>query len=339
MSPSLPVSIIGFLLAAAIIGVCGVLLTARAEYLARATGLGQVIIGAVLIGAITSLAGLVTSAAAALEGHASLAVSNALGGIAVQTTFLAVADICYRRINLEHAAASEANLQQSALLIVLLAIPLLALATPELQIGWLHPGSLGLVAAYLFGMHLVSRAHFQPMWRPRVTRETAPEESEKRTGPTATAKDWLVFAGLGAIVAVSGWVVAICAIAASEHLDLQQSLVGGVFTSVATSLPELVVAVTAVRRGAPNLAVGNILGGNTFDVLFLAVSDALYLDGSIYNALGTDELLWLIVTILMAAVLQMGLLRREKHGPGNIGFESFAVLLLYLGMVITLVMR
>src|SRR5690606_31807168 len=128
-------------------------------------------------------------------------------------------------------------------------------------------------------------------------------------------------------------VVAVCGIALADHLNLEESLVGGIFTSVTTSLPELVVAVTAVRRGALSLAVGDILGGNAFDVLFLAVSDAFYMEGSLYQAVGRDEMLWTAVTILMAAVLQMGLLRREKHGFGNIGFESAAVLALYVGMV------
>lgn len=335
MTPSLPVSIVGFVLAAAVIGVCGVLLTARAEHLARATGLGQAVMGAVFIGATTSLSGLVTSATAAVQGHASLAVSNSLGGIAIQTVFLAVADIFYRRANLEHAAASEANLQQSALLIVMLAIPLLALATPELQIGWVHPGSLMLVGAYVFGLKLVSRAHSEPMWRPRLTRETEREE-EDTGGDRATPADWLALGGLAATVAASGWVIATCAIALAEHLELQESLVGGVFTSISTSLPELVVALAAVRRGALTLAVGDILGGNSFDVLFIAVSDALYLQGSVFRALGADEMLWVAVTIVMAAVLQMGLLRREKHGPGNIGFESATVLALYLGVILTL---
>lgn len=338
MTLSLPVSLAGFALAALVIGVCGVLLTARAEFLARATGLGQAIMGAVFIGATTSLSGLVTSATAALQGHASLAASNSLGGIAVQTVFLAVADIFYRRANLEHAAASEANLQQSALLIVLLAVPLLALATPELQVGWVHPGSLALVGAYVFGIKLVGKAHSEPMWRPRLTRETEREEDEGGT-ESAGVGDWVALAGLAAVVAVSGWVVATCGIAIADTLGLQESLVGGVFTSVSTSLPELVVALAAVRRGALTLAVGDILGGNSFDVLFLAVSDALYLEGSLYQALGADELLWVAVTIVMAAVLQMGLLRREKHGPGNIGFESATVLALYIGMVVTLLAR
>ena len=335
---SLTVSVVGFLVGAAVVGVCGVLLTARAEHLARVTGLGQAVMGAVFIGATTSLSGLMTSATAALAGHASLAASNSLGGIAIQTVFLAVADMFYRRANLEHAAASEANLQQCALLIVLLAVPLLAMATPELQIGWVHPGSAALIAAYVFGVRLVNQAHTRPMWRPRLTRETEREDDDSAPSEGVKLADWAVFGGLAAAVAAAGWVIARCAIALSAELDLEESLVGGVFTSISTSLPELVVALAAVRRGALSLAVGDVLGGNAFDVLFLAVADALYLGGSLYAAIGSDELIWMAVTILMAAILQMGLLRREKHGFGNIGFESALVLGVYGAAVAALVL-
>ena len=82
---SLQLSIAGFVAAAVVIDVCGILMTIRAEHLARTTDLGQAIMGAVFIGASTSLSGLVTSATAALEGHACLAASNSLGGIAAQT--------------------------------------------------------------------------------------------------------------------------------------------------------------------------------------------------------------------------------------------------------------
>lgn len=336
---SLPVSVAGFVLAAVVVGVSGVLLTARAERLARVTGLGQAVTGAVFIGATTSLSGLVTSGTAAVAGHASLAVSNSLGGIAVQTVFLAAADMLHRKANLEHAAASEPNLQQSALLIVLLALPLLGMATPNLQIGWLHPTSVGLLGAYLFGVHLVHRAHQQPMWQPRLTAETEREAHERAHTERTSPKEWLVFAGLAASVAVAGWVIAISGASLAQHFGLRESLVGGLLTSISTSLPELVVALAAVRRGALSLAVGDILGGNAFDVLFLSLSDALYVDGSIYAAIGADELLWVTVTILMAAVLQMGLLRRQKHGLANIGFESITVLVIYLGAVAVLLWR
>ena len=334
---SLSTAIAGFVLAAAVIGVCGVFMTIRAEHLARVTGLGQAIMGAVFIGASTSLSGLVTSASAAWNGYASLAVSNGLGGIAAQTMFLALADIVYRKANLEHAAASEVNLQQNALLIVMLSLPLMAMAIPELSIGWVHPASFILIAAYAFGIILVHRAYENPMWSPRLTRETEREERPAKTKGKATLSDWGAFLMLAALVAASGWVIATCGIAISEYSGLEESVMGGLFTSISTSLPELVIAITAVRRGALTLAVGDILGGNVFDVLFLAISDMLYLPGSIYTAIGPDELLWAAVSILLSGVLMMGLLRREKFGLGNIGFESALMLLIYAAAVFALV--
>ncbi|MDX1569592.1 MAG: hypothetical protein R3200_03840 [Xanthomonadales bacterium] len=335
---SLVPSLVAFALAAVAIGLGGVKLTARAEHIARATGLGELLTGAVLIGAVTSLAGLITTITAAASGHASLAVSNSLGGIAAQTTFLAMADLAYRRANLEHAAASEANLLQGNLLITLLALPLLAMAKPNVAVLDIHPVSIFLVAAYLFGMRLIDKAQEEPMWRPRVTGETLEGEdkqlADSAPGPVAM---WVGFLALAGLVAGSGWILARAAISISIHAGVAETVIGGVLTAITTSLPELVVAIAAVRRGALVLAVGDILGGNTFDVLFLSAADLAYQDGSIYTAISDNEIFWVALTIVLVGVLLLGLLRREKHGVANIGFESVLVLAIYLVGVLTLV--
>lgn len=106
-------------------------------------------------------------------------------------------------------------------------------------------------------------------------------------------------------------------------------MAGGLLTAVCTSLPELVTSVAAVRQGALTLAVGGVLGGNAFDTLFAAASDIAYRDGSIYHHVSNKEQSLIALTIIMAAVLILGLLRREKSGFGNIGFESVLVLILY----------
>jgi cation:H+ antiporter len=76
--------------------------------------------------------------------------------------------------------------------------------------------------------------------------------------------------------------------------------------------------------------VGGIIGGNTFDVLFLAASDAAYPDGSVYHAASQEPFFVLALSIAMTGVLLLGLLRRERHGVGNIGFESLLLILIYL---------
>ncbi len=336
---SLPTSVLLFAAAAVVIGVCGVLVTARAERLARETGLGQAIMGAVFLGAMTSLSGLITSLTAAFQGHPELSVSNAVGGIAVQTTFLALADILYRKANLEHAAASEANLVQAAVLVVLLGIALLATFTPDGTVAGAHPISLALIVAYVFGLRLIAGAHKTPMWRPRLTPETQSEEEEQgiEAGSRRLVMLWSGFVGLALLVAAAGWVVAEAGLNIAAATGATEGVVGTLLTATTTSIPEGVIAIAAVRRGALTLAVGDIIGGNTFDVLFLSFSDLLYRDGSIFHAITAVQSFWLALSLLMAAVLLLGLLRREKYGIGNIGFESVVVLVLYAGSVALLV--
>ena len=334
---SLPASIVLFAGAAAVIGVCGVMLTKRAEYLARETGLGQAIMGAVFLGAMTSLSGLMTSLTAAHDGHPELSVSNAVGGIAVQTTFLALADIWHRRANLEHAAASETNLVQAAMLVVLLGIPLLAGFTPDFTIFGVHPISILLIAAYCFGLKLLAGAHKQPMWKPRLTASTESEETARaRGGRPSLPQAWLAFAVLSVAVICAGWVIARAGLSIVSYTGMSEGIVGTLLTATTTSVPEAVIALAAVRRGALTLAVGDIIGGNTFDVLFLAFSDLVYRGGSIYHAVTVTQSFWLALSLLMASVLMIGLVRREEHGIGNIGFESFLVLVLYLSGVLLL---
>ena len=113
-------------------------------------------------------------------------------------------------------------------------------------------------------------------------------------------------------------------------------MVGTFPTAVVTSLPELVTSVAAVRRGALTLAVGGIIGGNAFDTIFVAFSDVAYREGSIYHAISERQLFLISLTILLTGLLLLGLLRREKHGIANIGFESFLVLVLYFGSFVFL---
>lgn len=331
-----------FASAAVVVGVCGVLLTAKAETLARVTGFGQAIIGAVVLGALTSLAGTITSVTSAWSGAAELAFGNAIGGIAAQTTFLVIADALYRKANLEHAAASEENLMQGVLLVVLLAIPLLGIAGPGFTVWSIDLTSLAILAAYLFGIRLLAHSHRVPMWYPRRTSATATAEPEPQRLPSLRAGDrglWLSFLLLAAAVGASGWVIAQSGIALSRQTGLSETLVGTLFTAVVTSIPELVIAIAAVKRGALTLAVGDILGGNTFDVLFLVFSDIAYRSGSLYQAVSMSMVFWLALNILLTGILLTGLLRRERQGPFNIGFEGILVLAVYLIGVTIIVLQ
>lgn len=318
-----------FALIAAVIAVVGTRLTHLADDLADRTGLGEAIAGAVLLGAATSLSGIVVSVTAALKDQPELAMSNALGGIAVQTVFLAIADVVYQRANLEHAAASTANLAQSALLICLLSLLLVAPYVPEYTLLGVHPATFVLFAGYAFGLRVVNDAQQLRMWAPRKTDETREESPDDDALAKPLAPLWLGFLALAALLGLSGFVLETVASRIGEQTGLGATAVGVVLTAICTSLPELVTSVAAVRRGALQLAVGGIIGGNAFDCLFAGAADIAYRGGSIYHAIPQQTLLWMALSLLMTGVLLLGLIRRERKGLGNIGFESATIAVLY----------
>lgn len=451
-----------FIVAALVIGFAGTSLARIADVLADRTGMGQVLAGALFVGISTSLPGIITSMQTAWQGHAQLAIGNALGGLTVQTLFLVAADMAYRRINLEHAAASVTGLAQATLLVSMLVLPLLAFAGPNLTLGHVHPASILMFLLYGFGLTLLAEIRSQPMWAPVQTDETRddgeeaqvdvsaggtdadagdarherdgragerddrdpsdgvpPDEAEdapdghesgaaphrtrvvqtsqrigrrdrtsallvgadassqvdsgdRRTpddaasesspdtdesGGAADSQDdgadparepgrgigldadgnrrptsllWIAFLVLAAVTAAAGYTVAITSSVLVEMTGVSETAFGTLFTAIANSLPELVTAVAAVRIGAVNLAVGDILGGNAFDVLFLSAADLVYLDGSIYDAFTRTNLFTMGTAILMTGILLLGLLNRQRSGVGNIGWESVAVVSLYL---------
>ena len=330
MFESLPISIGLFLSAAVVIAIVGTQMSGVADRLADKTGLGEALVGALFLGGSTSLAGLTTCVSAAALGHAELAISNALGGIAVQTMFLSIADLTYSKANLEHAAASVTSLTQVALLLSLLAIPLLAMAGPEVSIFGIHPASFLIIAVYILGLRLVSAAQAIPMWEPKQTAETCPDQPNLEHDELGLGWLWFWFIVFAAIIAVSGYIVAESGVAIANYTGVSETVVGGLLTGICNSLPELVTSIAAVQRGALTLAVSGIIGGNSFDVLFVAFSDFFY-GGSIYHAIATSQIFLISLTMLLNAVLLLGLLRREQHGIANIGFESFLILILYLG--------
>ncbi|MFG0333790.1 MAG: sodium:calcium antiporter, partial [Maioricimonas sp. JB049] len=313
-----------FAVATIVIGFAGVKATALADRLADRSGMGEAVTGTIFLGFLTALPGLLASIVAAAKGHPAMAVSKAMGGNAVQTAALAVADIAYRPANLEHAAASVPNMMQATILIALMVLVLCGFSGPDVTVLHIHPVTLLLILAAGGAFRLVVATRDDPMWEPTETELTVtdePDDAHKHESMTGLITGLVIAAGL---TGVSGALVAGSASNIVEETGLSEVLVGALFVALATSLPELVTSVAAVRRGALTLAVSDIVGGNFFDVLFIAAADLVYLNGSIFHAggIGSREIFLTSVTILLNIVLLAGLIFRQKQGPGNIGFES-----------------
>ncbi|MCP5147815.1 MAG: sodium:calcium antiporter [Pseudomonadales bacterium] len=333
---SLNLSIVVFGIASLAIVTAGSRLARLSDELADRSGLGEALFGVLLLGCVTSLPDFAATLSAAIAKRPDLAMSNVMGSMAVNLAFLGIADMLYRQANLEHAAASPVNLLLAALLIVLLTLPLLAIATPPLAILGVHPVTPVLVAAYLFGLYLVHHTRAKPMWFPRHTRQTVLDTPDQpQQGSLSEA--WLGFAALAVVTGIAGWVLMEAAKGIADQAGLSDTVVGGMLTALATSTPELVTTIAAIRCGALTLGVSNIFGTNCFNILVVAAADVGYQHGSIYQDVAPVQMIWGLVTILMSAILLLGMLRRETYGIGRIGFESALILVIYaiaLGFIV-----
>lgn len=320
------------------IGLAGVKAAGLADRVADRTGMGEAVTGTIFLGLLTALPGLLASVVAALDGRPALAISNAMGGIAVQTTALAIADIAYRRANLEHAAASVPNMLQATMLIALMVLVLCGLSGPDVALGGIaHPITPVLILTAGGALWLVIVTRNDPMWKPTDTDETIRDTPDEEHEEQSLRKMLIGLIAMALITGTCGALVAQTAGNISDATGISESVIGAIFVALATSMPELVTSVAAVRRGALTLAVSDVVGGNFFDVLFVAAADLAYLNGSIYHAdgVGRREIFLTAFTILLNVILLAGLIVRQKRGPANIGVESVLMLLLYvIGMVI-----
>ena len=316
---------------AAVVTVLGsIRLAGLGDVLADRTRWGEAVFGAVFFGIFTSLSGIVMTAVSAAGGHAELAYSNAVGGVAAQTFAIAVADVVYRRSNLEHAAASLPNMLFGCLLAALLALTLMGSFLPEVMLGPVHPASLVIVAVYGVGLVLIRRSAARPMWRAVRTQQTREDAADENAAPGRSLRGlWAEFAAVGLVVGAGGAVVAWAAGQVVARTTLSESFVGAVLMGVVNALPETVTAVAAVRRGALTLAIAAILGGNTLDVLNVAIGDAFYTGGSIYHAATADSLFLTVASILMTMIVVAGLLVRQNRGPAKVGFEGIGLVLAF----------
>jgi len=176
--------------------------------------------------------------------------------------------------------------------------------------------------------------HARPMWKPTLTSDTRRDVPDPANAPgTSALRPALPFVVLVVVLGLCGWVISRVGTVLIVRFGLEASLVGALVTAVITSMPELVTTLAAVRRGALQLAVGGIIGGNTFDTLFIVFSDVAYRDGSIYHAIGPRDVYWFAIGLIMTGILLAGLVYRQRRGPARIGVESSLLILVYVGAV------
>ena len=116
----------------------------------------------------------------------------------------------------------------------------------------------------------------------------------------------------------------------AEMTGLGESFVGSLFIALSTSLPEFVITYTAVRRGAIDMALGNLFGSNLFNIAIFAVDDLAYTQGSILADVGADHAVTAAGAILVTTVALIGIVSRSGTKRHGFGWASVAIIVVFL---------
>ena len=347
MMQSLPLwaNALVFAIASAVIWWAGTRLERYADAISDKTGIGQAFGGLLLLAVATSLPELATTITAVVVlNNPTLAVHNLLGGVALQTGVLAIADATKgKRGALTFFSPDFSLLTQGVGLLLLLQLTVAGVVAQGVPTAFsisLWPVLIG--AAYVALMYLSYRYRGQPRWTPSKLDDIPPEarpehvseviaEERAQTTDRPTKHLYLLFAGASLLVLVGGWFAAQSADILAEQSGLGDAFLGATLLALATSLPELSTTTAACRDGRYTMATSNIFGSNACDVALLLVAELLYRDGTV---LANADLSLVFVTATGAAmtcVYLWGLMERENRTVFGVGWDSAAAVLIYMG--------
>ncbi|MCC2671942.1 MAG: cation antiporter (Na+/Ca2+) [Armatimonadetes bacterium] len=319
-----------FLLSALAVILAGARLSRDGDAIAEGTGLGGAWIGAVLVAGATSLPELATDIYAVRAGQHALAIGDLFGSCMANILILAVADLMVKQVRvLTRVAINQ-------VLIGLLAISLLVTAAlggiahlnfTVLGIGW---GPLLAGIGYLVGMRLLHVNRQAPVFE--SVAEAAEHEArapDLRRAIIGFVLSSLVILGAARFLAESAGEIAV-------QLGVSGGFIGMVLVALTTSLPELTVSVAAVRSGSYDLAVGNLLGSNCFNMAILLVLDVVDGPAPLLAKMEPGLLVGALFATLLTAHSLLGVLNKSERRVWFLEPDAvFLVLMYFLGMYMT----
>jgi cation:H+ antiporter len=295
-----------FAVCAVLIARAGYVLSRSADALADAYGWGRGWVGLALLATVTSLPELASGiSAVAVVDAPNLAVGNALGACVFNLLFLVVVDALQREQPM-YREASATHLLSAGFGVVMLGFVALSLLTGTRAPAVLHVGiySPMLLALYLLALKGVHGHERQARAPGTATRSPVPAGQ--------TRDEWRRFGLAAGVVLVAGSWLPKVADGLATALGLSRSFVGTVLMAVVTTLPEMAVTLGALRLGALDMAIGNLLGSNLFNVMILAVDDVFYVRGPLLADAAPVHAGTAVTALVMTGLVIIGLVMRPQ---------------------------
>lgn len=310
------------------IAYAGAALTRLADAIGEKTGLSGSWIGLLLLAAVTSLPELATGISAVTAAQApNIAVGDVLGSAVFNLALLVMLDVLHRPDTL-YSRASTGHVLSAGFGVILLGV---VGASVLLERERVLPalGSIGGYTPLLVVLYLLAlRSVFSYERREAATRPASSEARYAGLSLRTAALQFFLFAG---VVALAGVWLPIVGSRIADEMGWTRTFVGTLLVAGATSLPEVVVTLAALRLRALDMAVAGLLGSNLFDLLIVAVDDLFYTKGSILADVSPVHAVTAFSAAMMSGAVIVGLVYRPRQRVlRTMSIVSAALLAVYL---------
>ena len=318
-----------FAICVAIIFFSGKRVAKYGDIIAEKTGLGGLWIGVILVAIATSLPEIFTGVGSTVFVNApDLTVGNLFGANSYNLLNISLLDFLNKGGPLLSSVSAGQLLTAALSLIPLLIASIgifLSIRLPQLSFMNISLYSILILIAYLVAIRAIFRFERSQQ---QIMRELRKEEEILLKYNDIPLKKACILYGVFAImIAGAGIWLAYIGEELAQILSLGQNFVGSLFLGFATTLPEITVSVAALRIGAKELAVANMLGSNLFNMSIIFINDTLYKKAQIFNFLSQQHIFTGFIVALMTIIVGTGLILKPKKKT-KLGLSNYAIALI-----------
>jgi cation:H+ antiporter len=334
-----PLLLLVFAAGAAATWVAGTALSRTTDALDVRLGLGEELGGILLLAIAGSLPEVAITVSAAAQGNLGLAAGNLIGGIAVQTMVLVVCDVAAgpQRPLTFLVGALTPVLEGMLVVLVVSGVLMGALLRPSTALGGVvSPASIAIVVVWLIGVYVINRVRKERRWRVSMPgshpgrhhrRQPHPERPHPFAG-SSTARVIGLFLGACAVTLLAGVALEITGNTLADRAGVNGVIFGATVLATATALPEISSGIAAVRLGDNALALGDIFGGNAFQLCLFLLAD-LIAGSPVLPTAGTLNGWLASLGVGLTAIYAIGVIARPQRCRARLGPDSILAIVVF----------
>jgi cation:H+ antiporter len=333
-----PLLVLLFTAGAAATWGAGVVLSRATDALDVRLGLGAELGGVVLLAVAGSLPEVAITVSAAAQGNLGVAAGNLIGGIAVQTMVLAVCDFAVgpQRPLTFLVGALTPVLEGMLVVLVVSGVLMGALLQPSTAVGGVSPASIAIVIVWLAGIYAINRVRKNPRWSVsmpgshpgRRHRRQAHPAGTRPFASSSTARVAAAFLSACAVTLVAGVTLELTGSELADRAGVKGVVFGATVLATATALPEISSGIAAVKLGDHALALGDIFGGNAFQVCLFLLAD-LIAGAPVLPTAGALNSWLASLGVALTAVYAIGVVARPLRCRARLGPDTILALALF----------